>query len=116
MEKPDSFYGTPDYIAPEVLSGSPATEAMDWFSLGVIAYQMVVGVTPFADQTVQAVFDNILSGTIDWPEVGSESDNISAECKDFLQKMLHPNPQERLGAQGIEAIKNHPFLEGFNWN
>ena len=50
-----------------MLSGSPATEAMDWFSLGVIAYQMVVGVTPFADQTVQAVFDNILSGTIDWP-------------------------------------------------
>lgn len=43
---------------------------MDWFSLGVIAYQMVVGATPFSDSTVEAVFDNILGGSIDWPEVG----------------------------------------------
>jgi hypothetical protein len=40
---------------------------MDWFSLGVIAYQMVVGTTPFADDSVQAVFDNILEASIDWP-------------------------------------------------
>jgi len=56
LEKPNSFYGTPDYIAPEILRGDPVTEAMDWFALGVIAYQMIVGATPFSDTTVDEVF------------------------------------------------------------
>jgi serine/threonine protein kinase len=45
---------------------------MDWFSLGVIAYQMIIGTPPFTDMTVEAVFDNIRKGDIDWPEIGTE--------------------------------------------
>ena len=76
---------------------------------------MTVGTPPFTDMTIQAVFDNISKGLIDWPEVGNEPDQISPECKDFIQKLLNPNPSERMGTKGLDEIKNHPFLDGVNW-
>jgi len=60
--KKNTFFGTPDYIAPEVLKGEQVNEVIDWFSIGVIAYQMMIGVTPFTDFSEQAVFQNILEG------------------------------------------------------
>ncbi len=66
----NTFFGTPDYIAPEVLRGEPTNEMIDYFSVGVIAYEMVIGVTPFTAYSPQEVFDSILKGEIEWPEVG----------------------------------------------
>lgn len=59
-----TFFGTPDYIAPEVLKGDTADIMIDWFSVGVIAYEMIIGVTPFTDTDPQSVFHNILNGQI----------------------------------------------------
>jgi serine/threonine-protein kinase RIM15 len=61
-----------------VLRGEVATTMIDYFSLGVIAYEMVIGVTPFTDNSPQAVFENILAGQIEWPEVGTGEGEISA--------------------------------------
>lgn len=63
--------GTPDYIAPEMITReNNSSFAIDWWSLGVIIYEMLVGITPFGDQTREAVFDNIVKRRIEWPEIG----------------------------------------------
>lgn len=83
-ERENTFFGTPDYIAPEVLRGENATQMIDYFSVGVMAYEMVIGVTPFTGNSPQEVFENILAGEIEWPEVGSDEGQITQQCKDLL--------------------------------
>ena len=58
--------------------------------------------TPFADNTIQYVFDNILKNEIEWPEVGTDDDQISPNCKDLIQKLLNPDPLQRLGSNGLD--------------
>ena len=69
-------YGTPDYIAPEVILGQPYGYAVDWWSMGVILYEMLVGATPFWSTTVQDLFEEITDGEymytsrVAWPRIG----------------------------------------------
>lgn len=71
---------------------------------------------PFNDDTPQLVFENILKKEIDWPEVGEGDNEIRAEAKDFLFRLLVRDPKERLGAKrGIAELKEHPFLADVNW-
>jgi hypothetical protein len=60
--------------------------------VGIIAYEMVIGVTPFTGTSPQEVFENILKGDIEWPEVGYEEGQISPECKNLIEGLLNPNP------------------------
>lgn len=76
----------------------------------------MMGTRPFADDTPQAVFENILKGKIEWPEIGDGEDGISQNALDFLSILMHPNPRWRLGANGLSEIKKHPFFSDFNWN
>ena len=63
--------GTPDYIAPEVILGeSTSNESIDWWSLGCIVYEFIVGIPPFNDNTIEKIFDNIVNFRIEWPEIG----------------------------------------------
>ena len=63
--------GTPDYIAPEVIRGSPHDRMVDWWSLGVMIYEFITSVPPFNDTSIERIFDNILNGQIEWPEIGN---------------------------------------------
>jgi serine/threonine protein kinase len=63
----DKFFGSPDYISPEVIKSELNHPSRDIWSLGVIAYEIMIGVTPFTGMEVQEVFQNILKGDIDWP-------------------------------------------------
>jgi serine/threonine protein kinase len=70
--------GTPDYIAPEVLTKKSANNfTIDWWSLGVIIYEILVGERPFGAQTVDEVFENILEHRIEWPSIGYEQDMMT---------------------------------------
>lgn len=63
--------GTPDYIAPEIINGESLDNlSIDWWSLGVIAYEMMVGCRPFCAKTVDDVISNIENFNIQWPEIG----------------------------------------------
>lgn len=104
--------GTPDYLSPEILLGEKHNKQVDWWALGVITYEFLVGYPPFTDETPEKIFDNILSRRLEWPT----GYNISPEAKDFVERLLELNPSKRLGAQGIDEIKNHPFLKGIEWD
>ncbi|KAL4081625.1 hypothetical protein V8B97DRAFT_1924180 [Scleroderma yunnanense] len=108
------FVGTPDYLAPETILGLRGDDAaVDWWALGVITYEFLYGIPPFHAETPEKVFENILSGHIEWHEEWVE---FSFAAKDFMQRLMDRNPTTRLGANGADEVKAHPFFEGTEWN
>ncbi|KAI0347180.1 hypothetical protein BDW22DRAFT_502819 [Trametopsis cervina] len=106
--------GTPDYLAPETILGLRGDDAaVDWWALGVITYEFLYGIPPFHDETPEKVFENILSGHIEWHDDYIE---ISDEAKDFIQRLMTLDPTQRLGCNGAEEVKAHPFLKDINWD
>ena len=77
---------------------------MDWWALGVILYEFLIGIPPFYSETTSQIFQNILKGEVCWPE-GAD---ISPEARDLIMKLLVDNPAERLGANGntFPKLKN----------
>ncbi|CAG9462493.1 unnamed protein product [Pedinophyceae sp. YPF-701] len=109
--------GTPDYVAPEILLGHPHGVEVDWWAVGVMVYELVVGVPPFNADTPEEIFDNILERDIEWPgEDGDEEDPISPACRDLIERLLCMNPAERLGHNGAGEIKMHPWFADVHWS
>lgn len=115
------FVGTPDYLAPETISGSGQDEVSDWWSLGCILFECLYGYPPFHDETPDQVFQNILDRRIQWPD--EEEDMISEEAKDLMNRLMCTDPTKRLGANteekfasGGEEIRNHPWFADMNWS
>ncbi|UIZ28385.1 hypothetical protein KXD40_004408 [Peronospora effusa] len=102
--------GTPDYLAPEIILGVPHGPPVDYWALGIILYEMMVGFPPFNDDTVDAIFENILERQILWPD-GEKC--LSPEAVDLIDKLLDPNPETRMSWEGI---KQHQFFDGINWD
>eukprot|EP00357_Protocruzia_adherens_P026640 CAMPEP_0114984716 /NCGR_PEP_ID=MMETSP0216-20121206/7434_1 /TAXON_ID=223996 /ORGANISM="Protocruzia adherens, Strain Boccale" /LENGTH=632 /DNA_ID=CAMNT_0002346889 /DNA_START=214 /DNA_END=2112 /DNA_ORIENTATION=+ len=107
-----SFYGTPEYIAPEALKDHRFEKASDWWSLGVLLFEMMVGAPPFYNQSTDKMYELIKNADLRFPM----KQEISPSAKDLISKLLTKDPTERLGAnEGVEDIKNHIFFKGFNW-
>ncbi|KAH9929845.1 uncharacterized protein B0H18DRAFT_1149238 [Fomitopsis serialis] len=87
--------------------------AVDWWALGVITYEFLYGIPPFHDETPEKVFENILSGRVQWHEGYMD---ISPEAKDFMQRLMTQDPSRRLGANGADEVKDHPFFAGIDWD
>ena len=104
-----SLVGTPNYIAPEILSRKGYTKSCDWWSVGVILYEMIVGEPPFRDDTVLGTQAKVISykSTLRIPD----GVKISPEAKDLIFKLC-TDAETRLGADGIKA---HPFFKGFDF-
>jgi serine/threonine protein kinase len=99
--------GTPGYVAPEVLMGNPYTNAVDIWSIGVIAYVLLCGYTPFYSENQRELFNQILKADYEFGD--PEWTDISKEAKDFIAKILVVNPNQRPTAQECLA---HPWLAG----
>ncbi|GJM96380.1 hypothetical protein PR202_ga13208 [Eleusine coracana subsp. coracana] len=107
-----SAVGTPDYLAPEILLGTGHGASADWWSVGVILFELIVGIPPFNAEHPQNIFDNILNRKIPWPHVPKE---MSFEARDLIDKLLTEDPQ-RLGANGASEVKQHPFFKDISWD
>nr|XP_012572955.1 probable serine/threonine protein kinase IRE isoform X2 [Cicer arietinum] len=105
--------GTPDYLAPEILLGMGHGVTADWWSVGVILYELLVGIPPFNAEHPQQIFDNIINKDIQWPRFPEE---ISYEAYDLMNKLLIENPVQRLGATGATEVKRHVFFKDINWD
>ncbi|CAL9067054.1 probable serine/threonine protein kinase IREH1 [Musa acuminata AAA Group] len=111
--KKRSAVGTPDYLAPEILLGTGHGASADWWSVGVILFELIVGIPPFNAEHPQKIFDNILNQKIPWPQVPGE---MSFEAQDLIDKLLTEDPHLRLGAQGAPEVKQHVFFKDINWD
>ncbi|KAL0949383.1 hypothetical protein HGRIS_009450 [Hohenbuehelia grisea] len=108
------FVGTPDYLAPETILGLRGNDAaVDWWALGIITYEFLYGLPPFHAESPEKVFENILSGHVEWHEDWVE---FSDEARDFMARLMTLDPSKRLGANGAEEVKQHPFLAGIDWD
>jgi serine/threonine protein kinase len=110
--------GTPDYMPPEILEGNGLhSTAVDWWSVGVILFELIVGIPPFNDESQEAIFQNIKEHKIPWDQIkiGIGDDCISEEAFDLINKLLEPDPKKRIGSEGTEAIKNHAFFRDIDW-
>nr|AML78534.1 putative LOV domain-containing protein [Pittosporum resiniferum] len=112
MRASNSFVGTEEYIAPEIIAGAGHTSAVDWWALGILLYEMLYGYTPFRGKTRQRTFANVLRKDLKFP--GSKV--VSLPAKQFIYRLLHRDPKNRLGSrEGANEIKQHPFFRGINW-
>jgi len=110
-EERNRAVGTPDYLAPELLLGTGHGLEADWWSLGVILFEMVVGAPPFSASSPEGIFQNILERNIAWPPLG----DLSPELMDLLDRLLEPDPERRLGHRGAAEVKMHPWFCGVDW-
>lgn len=111
----NSFVGTEEYIAPEVIKGCGHTSAVDWWTLGILIYEMLYGTTPFKGKNRNATFANILRDEVPFPE-NTNSPSISNLCKSLIRKLLIKDENRRLGARaGASDVKTHPFFRTTQW-
>ncbi|KAM7197714.1 camp-dependent protein kinase type 2 [Rhypophila sp. PSN 637] len=105
--------GTPDYLAPEVVSNKGYNKSVDWWSLGILIYEMLCGYTPFWDGgSPMKIYENILKGRVKYPAY------INAQAQNLLERLITADITKRLGNLygGSQDVKDHPWFAEVTWD
>ncbi|CAG9855031.1 unnamed protein product [Phyllotreta striolata] len=107
-------FGTPEYIAPEVILRQGYGKPVDWWSMGIVLYEFLIGCVPFFGDTPEELFAHTVQDEIEWPE--NEDWPVQEEAKDLIISLLQHSPRDRLGTGGAHEIKEHVYFHGIDWN
>ncbi|URD79975.1 IPP transferase [Musa troglodytarum] len=108
----NSFVGTHEYLAPEIIRGDGHGSAVDWWTFGILLYELLFGRTPFKGPGNEETLANVVSQSMKFPE----NPSVSFHARDLIRSLLVKEPEGRLGSvTGAAEIKQHPFFEGLNW-
>jgi serine/threonine protein kinase len=114
QKKKGKIVGSPHYIAPEVITGNNCTFAVDWWALGIILFEILLGFPPYNGSTPEEVLENIVNNRREVEmSIGYNDDQVSPEAASLINSLLERDPEKR--SKEVEKIKEHSFFQGLSW-
>ncbi|KAF9540782.1 hypothetical protein EC957_003755 [Mortierella hygrophila] len=109
-DKTNTFCGTAEYLAPEILMAAEYSYAVDWWSLGTLLYEMLSGITPFWAENHSQMYQRVLEDDLEFPA------DVDQDAASFIAGLLERDPDHRLGSQGVQFVKEHPYFDPIDWD
>jgi len=119
-KKENTFAGSPEYASPEMIAHEGHTIMSDWWSFGILIYELLFGNTPFFNMDKNRMYELIEIGELKFPKYikidgTNQPIKVSEEAKNIISKLLEKNPGSRLGKTGLTEIRQHPFFGNLNF-